>query len=256
MSRKHDSRRDDSRENRKDYKRDNSREKRKPTYRDRDEQEREEPGNARRHNKEFKRYGSEEDCDLLDKRTNYRRDDGCEAVNRNLNDAMQSVSLEDKGKFSGKSFTKDSNGDKPPADEPAMPKRACFIPNDDQADYELHVNSGINFDNYDKIPVEVTGDNAPVVINNFEELQLPQFLMDNIEALGYKKLTPVQKYAIPIVSSNRDLMACAHTGSGKTAAFLIPIINALHASVDSTESPPSPVAFPKALVMAPTRELC
>lgn len=77
---------------------------------------------------------------------------------------------------------------------------------------------------------------------------------------GYDKPTPVQKYAIPIIIGRRDVMACAQTGSGKTAAFLVPILNQIYES--GPLPPPSHVnssgkrrQYPLGLVLAPTREL-
>lgn len=59
----------------------------------------------------------------------------------------------------------------------------------------------------------------------FDELQMTDIISNNIRLARYDKPTPVQKHAIPIIMSRRDLMACAQTGSGKTAAFLVPILN-------------------------------
>ena len=85
-------------------------------------------------------------------------------------------------------------------------------------------------------------------------MKFPPKLEANIERLKYTKPTPVQKYAIPIALKGRDLMACAQTGSGKTAAFCFPIIaQILQSGVEP--SPYSRNAFPLALILAPTREL-
>jgi len=86
------------------------------------------------------------------------------------------------------------------------------------------INIGINFDKYDDIPVETSGKDCPEPIENFQDKSIPEALLKNILRAGYKKPTPVQKFGFPIVYNDRDLMACAQTGSGKTAGFLLPII--------------------------------
>ena len=88
-------------------------------------------------------------------------------------------------------------------------------------------NTGINFDAYEDIPVETSGHDVPAHVETFEELDLGETLLSNIRRCKYTKPTPVQKYAIPIGLSCRDMMACAQTGSGKTAAFCFPIIAGL-----------------------------
>ena len=78
--------------------------------------------------------------------------------------------------------------------------------------------------------------------------------MANVARCKYSKPTPVQRYSIPIGLAGRDLMACAQTGSGKTAAFCFPIIhNILRSGVQPTGR--SRKAFPLALILSPTREL-
>ena len=80
----------------------------------------------------------------------------------------------------------------------------------------------------------------------FLALELHPTLIRGVEALGFTRPTPIQSEAIPHALRGRDLLACAATGSGKTAAFLLPI---LHQIVDR------PRGTTRALVLAPTREL-
>ncbi|GAY34558.1 hypothetical protein CUMW_282650, partial [Citrus unshiu] len=77
-------------------------------------------------------------------------------------------------------------------------------------------NTGINFDAYEDIPVETSGENVPPPVNTFAEIDLGEELNLNIRRCKYVKPTPVQRHAIPISVAGRDLMACAQTGSGKT----------------------------------------
>jgi ATP-dependent RNA helicase RhlE len=81
---------------------------------------------------------------------------------------------------------------------------------------------------------------------NFSALELHPTLLRGVEDLGFVCPTPIQSQAIPQALQGRDLLACAATGSGKTAAFLLPI---LHNLVDR------PRGTTRALVLAPTREL-
>ncbi|XP_073310190.1 DEAD-box ATP-dependent RNA helicase 37-like [Primulina huaijiensis] len=118
-------------------------------------------------------------------------------------------------------------------------------------------NTGINFDAYEDIPVETSGRNVPPPVNTFAEIDLGEALNRNIKRCKYVKPTPVQRYAIPISTAGRDLMACAQTGSGKTAAFCFPIISGVMKSSQSAPRPPHMprMSFPLALILAPTREL-
>eukprot|EP00494_Astrolonche_serrata_P030393 UN30660 len=111
----------------------------------------------------------------------------------------------------------------------------------------------INFDIYDKIPVNCTGKNVPSHITSFPEGRMNDKLMDNIKRCKYQNPTPVQKYSIPVICLGRDLMACAQTGSGKTAAFLLPVIDNLIKHHHPHEK--GGVASPSALILSPTREL-
>lgn len=62
----------------------------------------------------------------------------------------------------------------------------------------------------------------------FKELGLNEELIDSISYMGFEKATPIQEQAIPKILDGKDLIACAQTGTGKTAAFVLPIIHRLH----------------------------
>ncbi|KAJ9685875.1 hypothetical protein PVL29_017804 [Vitis rotundifolia] len=116
-------------------------------------------------------------------------------------------------------------------------------------------NSGINFDAYEDIPVDTSGDNVPPAVNAFSEIDLGDALNLNIRRCKYVKPTPVQRHAIPISIAGRDLMACAQTGSGKTAAFCFPIISGIMKGQYAQRPRGSRTAYPLALILSPTREL-
>ena len=94
----------------------------------------------------------------------------------------------------------------------------------------------------------------PAAVTSFEDVDLGPALMANVKRCKYERPTPVQRLSIPIGLAGRDLMACAQTGSGKTAAFCFPILaNILKSGAQPTGR--SRKAFPLALVLSPTREL-
>jgi ATP-dependent RNA helicase RhlE len=89
--------------------------------------------------------------------------------------------------------------------------------------------------------------------SSFDQLGLIAPLVQAVRDLGYEQPTPVQEQAIPLVLAGRDLMAGAQTGTGKTAAFALPILQRLAPQASSSASPARhPV---RALVLTPTREL-
>ncbi|XP_050585452.1 ATP-dependent RNA helicase vasa [Bombus affinis] len=143
------------------------------------------------------------------------------------------------------------------AEMPHKPKERYIppdLPSDEKTLFNNGVEMGINFDKYDFIGVKVTGEDPPQQIENFENIGLRAILVQNIQKSGYTKPTPIQKNALPIIMNGRDLMACAQTGSGKTAAFSIPIIHLLlQRGADLGIS--SAYCEPQALILAPTREL-
>jgi ATP-dependent RNA helicase RhlE len=85
----------------------------------------------------------------------------------------------------------------------------------------------------------------------FEDLSLSKSIQKAVFEEGYTEATPIQEQSIPIVLAGRDLIGCAQTGTGKTAAFAIPIIHQLHRMVGSSNK----AKVIRALVITPTREL-
>src|ERR1700741_2401242 len=87
----------------------------------------------------------------------------------------------------------------------------------------------------------------------FAQLQLAEPLARAVAEMGYETMTPIQAKAIPIVLAGRDVMGAAQTGTGKTAAFSIPLLQRMLKHENPSVSPARhPV---RALVLAPTREL-
>lgn len=82
----------------------------------------------------------------------------------------------------------------------------------------------------------------------FDELELSDDVLDALDAMRFGDCTPIQEQAIPLIFSRRDLIAVAQTGTGKTAAYLLPVI-------DMLADEPEPVDSVSCIVMSPTREL-
>ena len=89
----------------------------------------------------------------------------------------------------------------------------------------------------------------------FADLRLAEPILATVADEGYTIATPIQAQAIPHVVAGRDLLGCAQTGTGKTAAFALPILNRLAGGRGSGGRRSGGRRLPRALVLAPTREL-
>ncbi|CAG0901270.1 unnamed protein product [Darwinula stevensoni] len=97
--------------------------------------------------------------------------------------------------------------------------------------------------------IHAWGSDIPEPIRTFEDLGshgIHELVIRNITKMGYESPTPIQMQAIPLLAQRRELLACAPTGSGKTAAFLVPVLSHLKG--------PEKRGF-RAVIVAPTREL-
>ncbi|EHK97387.1 putative ATP-dependent RNA helicase ded1 [Glarea lozoyensis 74030] len=132
---------------------------------------------------------------------------------------------------------------------------------------EFHVKMGLDFKNIAEISVYQEGVVRIQPVLSFAEAGLHPVMLDNIKLAGYRVPTPIQAYTMPAVHQGYDLVACAQTGSGKTAAFLIPILSKLMGKAKKLAAPrPNPATFipgvsqavraePLLLIVCPTREL-
>ena len=82
---------------------------------------------------------------------------------------------------------------------------------------------------------------------NFTTFKFGNELQEGLDMMGFEKATPIQKQAIPIIQEGRDLIACAQTGTGKTAAFVLPILDKLTKTHQGNKV--------NTIIIAPTREL-
>lgn len=100
------------------------------------------------------------------------------------------------------------------------------------------------------IPRPTTIAAKPMLPTSFKEIALAPPIQRSLEEQGYQNPSPIQAQSIPTLLRGRDLLGCAQTGTGKTAAFSLPILNALHEKPGKLQKKSARV-----LVLTPTREL-
>ncbi|OJJ99974.1 hypothetical protein ASPACDRAFT_52496 [Aspergillus aculeatus ATCC 16872] len=127
--------------------------------------------------------------------------------------------------------------------------------------------AGLKIGNLQKIEVVAESRERPNPVRDFDDAGLHPIMRKNIELCRYAHPTPIQAYSIPAVLTGHDLIAIAQTGSGKTAAFLIPVLSQLMGKAKKLAAPRPNVAAgynpatdavraePLVLIVAPTREL-
>lgn len=101
--------------------------------------------------------------------------------------------------------------------------------------------------------ISTTGGHLPHPLRYWREAPFPARLKEAIESLGYKDPTAIQRQAIPLIMAGRDMMGIAETGSGKTAAFILPMVCQILKLPPLTDN--NIHDGPYGLVLAPTREL-
>ncbi|KAI2615355.1 P-loop containing nucleoside triphosphate hydrolase protein [Hypoxylon sp. NC1633] len=134
---------------------------------------------------------------------------------------------------------------------------------------ETRIGAGLDISKITQINVFQEGEERIIPIDNFENAGIHPVMQKNIAMAGYVVPTPIQKYCIPAINMGYDLIAIAQTGSGKTAAYLVPILNQLMGKTKKLAAPrPNPAEFregsassqyvraePLILIICPAREL-
>ena len=82
----------------------------------------------------------------------------------------------------------------------------------------------------------------------FDELELEDEILDGLYDMNFQEMTPVQEHTIPVILEGRDIIGCAQTGTGKTAAYTLPLLNRL--LLEGNED-----NVIKSVIIVPTREL-
>ena len=99
--------------------------------------------------------------------------------------------------------------------------------------------------------IKVSGKNVPKPVQKWSQCGLTRPILDVVEGLGFEKPTSIQMQALPVIMSGRDVIGVAKTGSGKTMAFVLPMLRHI-----KDQDPVSGDDGAIALIMTPTRELC
>ena len=100
-------------------------------------------------------------------------------------------------------------------------------------------------------PLEISENNRRIIYMTFDSLKIDMPLLKALKDKGYEQPTPIQQQAIPQILNKKDILGCAQTGTGKTAAFCIPIIQRINRIEGNRQGKP----MIRSLILTPTREL-
>lgn len=157
-------------------------------------------------------YNGDVVYDGYDNQTQDSWDNNVETKNYQSNGGSKSISYGKTKSYPKKSTRRENNDAN---NEPGKLK-STYIPPEFEENDNLTIEAGSNFEKYDKIEVTVSGMDVPKNITSFHSSGLHEILLSNLSNCHYTIPTPIQKYALPIIMSGRDMIASAQTGSGKT----------------------------------------